>query len=402
MGAFRDQPLVLRWGEGAEVLRGQRVTSGFFQVLGATPALGRGFTASDDARGTEPVAILSTAFWERRFGADPDVLGQRLDIEGTSHTVVGVMAADFDAPPEPFPFPGLPEGRVAVWTTLPDNWLEGGTSVSVVGRLAPGVSVEAAGASLETVHAALVSEAAFPDLETTRARVQPLLGWMLGDVGQTLWFLMAAVGLILVVAMVNIANMLTASGLTRRREFAVRTALGAGRSGLLRLQLLEAAILSCLGGLAGVALAWLVRARIAGWLPPSIPRVDSIEINLPVLAAGIGLTAVTTLVVGGLPAALAGRVAPDDVLRSSGRGSTQGRRARRALTALVVVELSAAFVLLAAATLLGGSYARLSGVEHGFHTADLVNVPLARDPGRAGAHPGCAGRSHELRAAGGR
>ncbi|MCG8469152.1 MAG: ADOP family duplicated permease [Gemmatimonadetes bacterium] len=389
MGAYRGVPLVVQDPEGASVVAGQTATSGLFRALGVDPILGRYLVADDDAPGAEPVVVLSEEYWGSRFGRANDVLGRRIVVDGAPRTIVGVMPRGFRAPPETVPFPGVPSTPIAMWSQLPQPWLDGGTSVSVVARLAMGVSIDQANRALSASHVGLVAAAAFPDLERTAARAEPLLDWVVGDVGRTLWFLLAAVGLVLVVATVNIASMFAASSLASRRELAVRSALGARGSGLLRMQLIESGILALIGGAAGVGLATAGQSRLLELVPPTVPRVGSIDTDPTVLVLALLLTCLTAGAIGAFPAWLASRVDPQDALRGESRGSSPDRRARRALTGLAVAELSLAFALTVGAVMIGGSYARLTSVDRGFPTGGLVAVTVIPDPA---THPGREGR----------
>ncbi|MEM7415093.1 MAG: ADOP family duplicated permease [Gemmatimonadota bacterium] len=380
LGAYREVPLVVQERTGPEAVRAGMATAGLFTTLGVEPALGRAFAAEDDRVGAGRVVVLADGYWRTRFGGDPEALGSAVTIGGVPHTVVGVMPPSFTLPREPFPYPGLPPSAPAFWTPLSDDWRGGGTSVSVVGRLGPGVSLDEAEARLASLHEGLVAGGAHQDIERTSASLQPLVAWIVGDVKQTLWFLLAGVGLVLLVATVNITNMLVASGLSRQREFAVRSALGAGGPALVRSQLVESGVMAGVGGLAGLGLATLGQEGMLRWIPASVPRAESIETSATVLVVGLAITGLAALAVGVLPALVAGRVDPQSTLGGSTRGSTMTRSARSSLTALAVVELAIAFVLLVGAGLLGNSYARLSNVPTGLDASGLLVVTVIPDP----------------------
>lgn len=203
---------------------------------------------------------------------------------------------------------------------------------------------------------------------------------IVGDVRSTLWFLLGAVGLVLVVATLNIANILTVSGLQRRREMAVRSALGAGSGRLMRGLFVESAVLASAGGLAGVCLALVSLPVLVRLIPSSVPRYELIGVRPSVLAFGLGVTALTTLIVGTFPALQAAAARPMEMMRGSARGSTDSRGGRRIRSGIVVAEVSLAFVLLVAAGLLGNSFARLWSVDRGFEAEGLVMLSATPDP----------------------
>lgn len=388
LGAYREVPLVVLEDSGPEAVRAGMATAGLFATLGIEPTLGRVLDSDDDVVGAERVVVLSDGYWRRRYGADPDAVGTALTIGGVPHTVIGVMPSSFVLPREPFPYPGLPASAPAFWTPLSDDWRSGGTSVSVVGRLRPEVSIHEAEERLAAVHTGLVERGAHPDIDRTSASLQPVVEWMVGDVKRTLWFLLAGVGLVLLVAAVNITNMLVASGLTRQKEFAVRSALGAGGPALVRSQLIESGVMAGLGGFMGLALALWGQQSLLRWVPSTLPRAETIGISPAVLLSGLTVTGVTAIAVGLLPAVVAGRVDPQQTLGGSARGSTMARSARSSLTALAVVELAVAFVLLVGAGLLGSSYARLSTQPTGVESGGLLVVTVIPD---AEAHSGREG-----------
>ena len=378
LGAYRDVPVTLQRVDGAELLRGQIATAGLFEALGVPPLLGRAIGPEDDLAGAPRVAVISEAFWRERFHARSNVLGEELRLGGLQHTVVGVMPEGFAAPAEEVGDPSLPAGGPRLWMPLTESVASGGTSLSVIGRLAPGVSLETATAHLEGAHAQLVA-AGLDELGETGVRLEPLLESVVGDVRATLWFLLGAVALVLAVAAVNIANILTASGLTRRRELAVRVALGAAPRRVLQALFAECALLAVLGGLAGILLAWTAVPLLVHLLPTNLPRLEMVEINLGVTLFGLAVTTLTALAVGTLPALLAGRADPEEALRGSSRSVTASRGAGRMRGALVVSQVTLAFVLLVGATLLGSSFLRLNAVDRGFTTRGLAVVRVIPD-----------------------
>jgi predicted permease len=237
------------------------------------------------------------------------------------------------------------------------------------------VSLEAASHRLATAQDART--AVYPDYRGAWA--ESLMDSVVGDVRSTLWFLLSAVGLTLIVATVNVANILTASGLSRRREMAIRIALGAGSGRLARGLLVETAVIALLGGLGGVLVAWLGLPLLLRMLPPGLPRHESLEMSTGVLFFGLTITGVTALLVGTVPALLAARTDPQDTLRSTAQTISGARASATARGALVLIEVALAFVLLVGAALLGNSYLRLWSMERGFDTRGLVAMRVAPD-----------------------
>lgn len=374
LGAYVDANYVLQGGSGADVLRGQEVTAAFFETLGINPLLGRSLQPADDEAGAPRVVVLSEALWEGRFEGRADALGSSLMLDGAPHTVVGVMPASFQPPAW-----DLASGRPGLWTSLTAEARVGNKSVSVIGRLEPEISLETAAQRIATIQARLAI--ADPVRQGKRgSRVESLLDSVVGPVRSTLWFLLGAVALVLVIATVNIANILAVLGLERRRELAVRAALGAGERRLMRGMFVESGVLTALGGLAGVLVAWGSLPLLLRLVPPTIPRQEQIGISPGVLLFGLAMTGMTTLLVGAFPAILAARAQPQEVLRASTKGLTAGRGGSRFRAVLVVAEVSLAFVLLVGAALLSSSFARLWSVDRGFTTDGLLAMTVVPDP----------------------
>ncbi|HEY7028628.1 MAG TPA: ABC transporter permease [Gemmatimonadales bacterium] len=357
-------------GEAAEIVQGRAVTANFFDVVGTPMALGRSFTAAEALPGGPPVIVLSDGLWRRRFGADPGIVGRPVPVAGGSATVLGV------APPALGP---MPWGEEEYWEPFrldpADRASRGGRYLLVVGRLKPGVSREQAQSEMTGISAALERE--FPDFNTNwSSNVVSLKEQVVGSSRQVLYLLLGAVGMVLLIACANVGNLMLGRASGRRREMAIRTALGASRGRVVRQSLLESVLLALIGGAVGLLLAsWAVDLLVSSG-PPSIPRLSEIGVDPRVFA----LTAVTSLIVGilfGLPTALGN--ADSDLaagLRSENTRTTSGRSATQFRAGLVVVQMSLALVLLAGAGLLVRSLQRLSAVDPGFDPRDLLTVAV--------------------------
>ncbi len=371
----------------AEQIVAQRVSPSFFDLLGVSPAPGRGFAPEEGTPDRGAVAVLSHGLWRRRFGGDPEIVGRtlRLDAFGVVDVVevVGVAPPDF---------------RSVATREEPDLWLpltrRPGLSVeadstwfvnTVIGRLAPGASHEGADAEIRTVARELraLHPSAIEEEEASMASAIPLRDAVVGDVESSLWLLMGAVGLVLLVGCANVANLLLARGRRRRREAAVREALGAGPGRLLRERLTESAILALLGGTAGIgAAAWALRL-MAGTLEAWLPRPDAVGVDLRIAAFGVGASLAAALVAGLAPAVRAAAVDPLEGLRSGSGGGASDRR-HLLDRALLAGQLALATLLVASAALLLRSLREIHATDPGFRTEGLtavtVNMPQSRYP----------------------
>jgi putative ABC transport system permease protein len=360
-------------GSGVQPLRlsQARVGASFFQVLGVRAQLGRFFSAGEDSPGAPGVVVISDALWRSRFGADPGVVGRSISLDDVQYTVVGV------ADPE-LRFPERPD----VWIPYVfqpyelDPRARGSHSLDGIARVKPGVSI--AGASAELAGIAKNLEAKFPDSNTGfGAVVMPLRDRMVGDVRPALLAMLGAVGLVLLIACANVANLLLVRAAARESEMAVRTALGAGRGRIVRQLVTESVLLAAAGAALGVVLAsWAVSAVVA-FGPRGLPRLEEISVDGRVLLFAAGVAALTGVLFGLAPAIQAARSNTGESLRDGPRGSSRGG-AQRTRNALVIVEMALAVVLLIGAGLLMRSFIRLVNVNPGFRTEQLVtfNVTL--------------------------
>jgi putative ABC transport system permease protein len=370
LGAMAPVGLTLT-GAGAEPeqVPGSRVSADLFRTMRVEPLHGRWFAADEDQPGGAPVIVLGHALWARRFGADPRVVGSPITIDGQARTVTGVMPPGFTYP-----------GRTEAWVPLAMSAAPTNTSnfLRLVGRLRPGTSVEQARADLETVTAAFNDE---------RGLTRGIMVWRLHDITvesnrRTLLVLQGAVAFVLLIACANVANLLLARSVARRRELAIRTALGAARWRIVRQLLTESVLLSIVGAGTGLVLAgWLLRLFKA-LAPATFPRAASLQIDSGVLVFTVAVAVLTGLLFGVAPARRGIRTDPNDALRdASGRGasSASGRGASRTL---VVAEVSLAVVLVVGAALMVKSLVRLQRQDTGFRAENVVtfdlNLPRAR------------------------
>jgi putative ABC transport system permease protein len=358
-------------GQGEPVrLDGAQVSASLFDLLGVPAALGRTFRADENEKGKTRVAILSYNLWQQRFGGDRAIVGKRLTLDGVPHEIVGVM-------PEKFSFPAAR----AVWTPLEytedlTTKQRGAWYLQAVGRMKPGVSAEQVRAEIETIGKQLAKQ--YPDSnEGLDITAVPLHEAMVGDLRKAFWVLLGAVGFVLLIACVNVANLLLARAASRESEFAVRTALGAGRARLVRQLLTESVILSIVGGALGLLLAvWGVEALIA-LEPQGIPRLTEVRVDPVVIAFTTGLALLTGLLFGLVPAFQSTRSAISSTLKEGGRGALTTRGGARMRTTLVVTEVALAVTLLAGAGLLIRSFSRLASVDPGFNVQPALTFELS-------------------------
>src|SRR6185503_13338864 len=364
----REEAYTLTGVDRAQRLRGRRVTANFFRVLGVSPAIGRGFADDDDRPNAPAMVILSDAYWRTQLGADPAIVGRTLRLDDVAHTVIGVMPRDFQyvRPYDLFTSMGPAAGSA--------NLLDRGNhnGFYALGRLKPGASVESAAAELETIATALERE--YPNTNTgVRPQVSRLADRLVDDVRLTLLALFGAVGVLLLIACVNVANLLIARGASRQHELAVRAALGGGRTRLTGQMLVESTLISAVGGVLGIGLAfWLLRALIAV-APEGLPRLDTVRLDGAALAFALAASAVSGIVFGLFPAFQASSIEGQQALvrtRSVG-ASARSHRLRRAL---MVVETALAIVLLTGAGRTMRTLQEITRQDSGFQTDHLLTM----------------------------
>lgn len=378
-----------------ERLKGARVTSGLFHLLGAQPALGRTFSAAEDTPSGERVVVLSHGLWLRSFGGDPGILGHQVTLDGEPHTVVGVMPGGFEFPNEEAEF----------WTALRGDPLASRDlrSLKVVGRLAPGVPLARAEEEMAVVAARLARD--HPEENAGMGvRLTGLRESLVGDLRPLLLIFFGAVSFVLLIACVNVANMMLFRAEGRKREIAIRGALGAGTLRLVRQCLSESVLLFLLGGGLGLLLADLAFRLLIVTAPYEIPRLDEAGLDGRVLLFCVLLSALTGLLFGLIPALRSARPDLRTTLGEEGNNSTGGVRRKRLQDLLVVCEVALALVLLISAGLLIRSFGKLSSVDPGFDAANVLTLKLPfpdrfemGSPAAAGFYEGMVERLGRLR-----
>ncbi len=370
LAASQNASFNLVEGDGSpERIDGGRVTAGYFETFGIRPVLGRTFTPSEDAPGRERVVVLSHRLWRERFEGSPRALGQVLHLNGLPYTVVGVMPASFSL--------RSTDSRLWVPLALPAEEVTnyGNSYLIVRGRLRPGVTGKAAEAEMAGVVSRL--RQLDPAANTDKgARLEPYLDRLLGGYRQRLLILLGAVGCVLLIACVNVANLLLARGAARGREIAIRAALGAGRRRIVRQLLTESLVLSLAGAGLGILLAALGLEGLVAISPPGVPRLEAAGIDATALACALGLGLLSSLVSGLVPALRSARPDLQGMLKEGGRSLGAGSPRDRVRMGLLVTEVALALVLLAGAGLLIRSGLALQKVELGFDPAGVLTAQI--------------------------
>ena len=366
MAAINNAGFTMTSNGEAEIVLGLQVTATFLPTLKVAPVLGRNFLDEEDRPGGNTrVVLLGDGFWRRAFGADPAVVGRTITLNSQPYTIIGVLPAsyrfgangDLLAPLAPDPARNRADHRL-----------------SVIGRVADGVSIDQARIQLETIAARLGQQ--FPESNKGWGIVvNSFYDWLVPDTTRrSLIVLMGAVALVLLIACVNVANLLLARAAGRQRELSIRAAMGASRSRVIRQLLLEASVLSLMAATIGMAIAFAATRLLISLGPGSVPRLDELSIDGRVFTFAILVALTTTVIFGIVPAIQSARQDPQEALRADGRHSTAGAGRRRLRAALTIGEVALSVALLIGAGLLIRSFARLQQVDPGFRTDNLMTA----------------------------
>jgi putative ABC transport system permease protein len=353
----------------------------FFSMLGARPLVGRFFLPEEDRAGGPPAVILSEALWKRRFAGDPSAVGRGLTLDGRTYAVVGVLPATFVVP-DRWRF------DYALWVPFADNEAGAGPFwlVRAIGRRKPGVSLATARAELDTILQSTLRKGLKKGVVLT-----PWQEHITGESRLSLLLFMGAVGFLLLIACVNVANLLLSRSATRQREIAVRLAVGAGRIRIIQQLITESTLLALLGGVLGLALASWGKDLLVAFLSPNLPALEPIGLDYRVLGFNLGLAVLTGVAFGLAPAFHASRVSLNEVLKEASRGATEFRSRFVLRNLLIIGETALAMVLLAGAGLLFKSFLRARGIDMGFKSENILTLTIDLTPSMY-ATPGAQAR----------
>lgn len=377
IAAFAEGP-VARTIAGAEPerLSAALVTGNFFRMLGSSPLVGRLFRDTEDRPGGELVALLGERYWRTRFSADPNVVGGKIVLDDRVHTIVGVMPSSLT----------LPSAETDLWLPAqlgPTSGPRTNHGITLIGRLAPGVSLARAQTEMTALAAQL--EAEYADANAGRGvMLESLSDALLGSVRLSMKVLLAAVGLVLLITCANVASLLLARTATRRREVAVRTAVGAGAGRLRRQFFIEGAVITLAATVLGVLIARLGVTTLLSLAPADLPRLDGVGINAMVLAVTLAIAMIVAIGVGLVPTIESRRIDLQSSLKEGGRSGTAGRRQQRSRSLLVAGEIALCVVLVMTAALLTKSFRKLREVDPGFREQNVLRarfqLPASRYP----------------------
>jgi predicted permease len=372
MAIARPYSFTLTNAGKAERVRAEFIATDFFHLLGVSPVIGRTFLPGEDEIGAAPIAMISEALWKRRFGAAPDVLGKGITLDASSYTVVGVVPANFDLQVSNFRTAQvyLPLGQ---WKNPILSNRGAGLGFHGIGRLKDGITIEQARADMDRVTRNLA--VAYSDDKGIGAKVNPFKDEMVGRIRPVLLVLLAAVGFVLLIACVNVANLLLARSTSRTREFAIRAAMGASQARMMRQLLAESMVLAFIGGGLGLLLAgWGTKVSVP-LLPTALPRAQEIGLDGSVLIFTVLASLATGILFGLIPAIRASQANLQSTLQESGRGLVSGRQ--RMQTTFVVMEVAMALVLLIGAGLSIRSLLRLWAVDTGFDPHNVLTFSFS-------------------------
>lgn len=366
MGARKPFAVSLTGIEQPEKIQGERVTADYFSTLGVDPILGRTFSEDEVKPGAAKVTLLSYGLWQRRFGAGANIVGQTVQLNGAPTTVVGIMPNDY-------------RPNIELWLPLAISYAGADRDLKelvVVGRLAPGVSRQQAQVEMTTIAGRLAEQ--YPEFNTGwGVSLLPMHDAIVQNVRPALLILFGAVGFVLLIACSNVANLLLARAAAREREIAIRLAMGAGRLRLMRQILTESVLVSVIGGGLGVLIAMWGTQALISLNPQGIPRANEIGVDPKVLVFALVASVVSGILFGVVPAVQTSRQNLNDVLKEAGKSLMGNARGRRVRSALVVVEVALALVLMTGAGLLIKGFSKLQSVDPGFNHQSVLAFQLS-------------------------
>jgi predicted permease len=384
LAAFRPDDFNLTGAGEAEHIRGEMVSADFFSTLGVNPELGRWFSSEEDRIGGAPVVVLSAGFWKRKFGSAGDILGKRIDLNGKGYTIIGVVPAGFRLRMQSFPENNEVYIPLGQWTDVIFHDRSAGLGTKAIGRLKPGVRVAQARADMESVANRLAEAYPVADKDSG-VTVMSLKESMVGEAEPFLLLLLAAVGFVLLIACVNVANLSLARSTSRSREFAIRSALGATTHRVLRQLLTESTLLAIAGGAFGLLLAIWGTQGVLGLVSDTLPRSDEVRLDGRVLLFTVVISLASGIFFGLAPAMKMLRPDVRATLQEGGRGSSGGRH--RAQGVFVATEMGMAVVLLIGAGLMLRTLYRLWDASPGFDPHHVLTFYVGLPPSTETAPP---------------
>jgi putative ABC transport system permease protein len=390
IGAYNAGGVNLQTPQGPQRAQAAIVSASMMDLIGAKPALGRSISKADDRTGAAPVAVLSYGFWQRQFGADPGALGRTLELQGIPVQIVGVLKPGVELPQEA----GAPrQDAVDMWVPLaaidsrfdPNGPFHNNHTTPMVARLAPGVTPARAQEELDRLTRALpevyptVYSKRFFDQYGFRTVAYPLKEYVIGSLARSLWLLLGAVALVLLIACANVANLMLVRVEGRRRELAIRAALGAGKAAVARHLIAEVLIIGGVGGVLALLFSdWGIRG-LGAIAPANFPRLQDVHLDASVWLFAFAVALIAAIVIALFPVLWARDVSPSAALADGGRGTTTGRDRQRVRSTLIVGQVALALILVIGAVLLTESFSRLRSVDPGIKPEGVVTVDLHLD-----------------------